>query len=157
MKKREIKNIIVKCGADFLLPICLIFGIYVILHGAFSPGGGFQGGVLVAAAVMLIYLGYGRKALSKVFPYEKMHVTESFSEIIYILLALVGIFIGLTLGTNIGVNLGAYGTEIANLMNDAVGLHVAMGISCLLLILLGVMNPDDEKDEQDIIEESEGK
>jgi hypothetical protein len=42
-------------------------------------------------------------------------------------------------------------------MNDAVGLHVAMGISCLLLILLGVMNPDDEKDEQDIIEESEGK
>ena len=38
------KNIILKCGADALLPFAIVFGIYVILFGTVSPGGGFQGG-----------------------------------------------------------------------------------------------------------------
>ena len=42
------KNIILKCGADALLPFAIVFGIYVILFGTVSPGGGFQGGVIVA-------------------------------------------------------------------------------------------------------------
>ena len=37
------KNIILKCGADALLPFAIVFGIYVILFGTVSPGGGFQG------------------------------------------------------------------------------------------------------------------
>ena len=53
------RNIIVKCGADMFLPFALLFGIYIILFGTVSPGGGFQGGVMVASAALLLYLGYG--------------------------------------------------------------------------------------------------
>ena len=59
------RNVILKCAADFMLPFALIFGIYIILFGTVSPGGGFQGGVIVAAAVLLLYLGYGYKTTAK--------------------------------------------------------------------------------------------
>ena len=43
------RNIIIKCGADKFLPFALTFGLYIILFGTISPGGGFQGGVCVAS------------------------------------------------------------------------------------------------------------
>ena len=50
------KNIIVRCAADRLLPFALTFGIYIIIYGTISPGGGFQGGVTVASAILFLYL-----------------------------------------------------------------------------------------------------
>ena len=47
------KQIIVRCAADKILPFSLVFGIYIILFGTISPGGGFQGGVLVASGALL--------------------------------------------------------------------------------------------------------
>ncbi len=40
----------------------LLFGIYVTLHGTVTPGGGFQGGVIAASGLLLIYLGDGYEA-----------------------------------------------------------------------------------------------
>ena len=40
--KLKRKNIIVKCAADLFMPLAAMFGIYVIMHGDSSPGGGFQ-------------------------------------------------------------------------------------------------------------------
>jgi multicomponent Na+:H+ antiporter subunit B len=41
----------------FLAPLIMLFGIYVALHAMTTPGGGFQGGVIVATGALLIYLG----------------------------------------------------------------------------------------------------
>jgi multicomponent Na+:H+ antiporter subunit B len=38
-----------------------LFGVYVVIHGHYSPGGGFQGGVLLGAALILPFLVHGRK------------------------------------------------------------------------------------------------
>ena len=40
----NVKNIVPKCGADFLIPFAAVYAFYIILHGHLSPGGGFQGG-----------------------------------------------------------------------------------------------------------------
>jgi multicomponent Na+:H+ antiporter subunit B len=40
-------------------PVLLLFGIYVVLHAQLTPGGGFQGGVIVASGALLLYLGEG--------------------------------------------------------------------------------------------------
>ena len=40
-------------------PFIMIFALYVIFHGHYSPGGGFQGGTMLAAAVLLVRLGAG--------------------------------------------------------------------------------------------------
>jgi multicomponent Na+:H+ antiporter subunit B len=44
---------ILSSGADLLFPLLLLVGIYIVFHGHLTPGGGFQGGVILAAAFFL--------------------------------------------------------------------------------------------------------
>ena len=55
-KKWKRDDLIVRSLADSYLPIALVLGFYVILHGNISPGGGFQGGVLAASGVLLLVI-----------------------------------------------------------------------------------------------------
>lgn len=50
---------IILYGARFLSPYIMVFGFYVIFHGHYSPGGGFQGGTLLAASLLLIRIATG--------------------------------------------------------------------------------------------------
>ena len=62
MKQRKLykaRILIMRTASDIFTPIALMLGIYVILHGTVSPGGGFQGGVIVSSAAILMYLGHG--------------------------------------------------------------------------------------------------
>lgn len=52
---------IIVLGSRLLTPYIMVFGLYVIFHGHYSPGGGFQGGTLLAAAVLLIRVATGRR------------------------------------------------------------------------------------------------
>ena len=140
------KNIIIKCGADTFLPFALVFGLFVILFGTASSGGGFQGGVLVAAVVLLTYLGYGGKALHKTFSEHFLHSSETIAEIIYVLVALLGVVAGTVFCFNY-VFPGRF-LETSVLMNDAVGYHVMAGISGLLLLMLGCLEEGEEAEEE---------
>lgn len=51
---------IIQLGSRLLAPYIMLFGWYVIIHGHYSPGGGFQGGALLAASVLLIRISGGR-------------------------------------------------------------------------------------------------
>jgi multicomponent Na+:H+ antiporter subunit B len=51
---------IILLGSRLLSPYIMLFGIYVIAFGHYSPGGGFQGGALLAASVLLIRVSGGR-------------------------------------------------------------------------------------------------
>ena len=51
---------IILLGARLLSPYIMVFGWYVIFHGHYSPGGGFQGGALLAASILLIRVSGGR-------------------------------------------------------------------------------------------------
>lgn len=53
------RNTIVRVVCRFLAPFAQIFGLYVIMHGHSSPGGGFQGGVIIASSFILLALGDG--------------------------------------------------------------------------------------------------
>ena len=45
---------IVRTTADLFFPFCLVFGLYVVAHGHLTPGGGFQGGAVMATGTALI-------------------------------------------------------------------------------------------------------
>jgi multicomponent Na+:H+ antiporter subunit B len=51
---------IILFGTRLLSPYIMLFGLYVIAHGHYSPGGGFQGGALLAASILLIRLASGQ-------------------------------------------------------------------------------------------------
>ncbi len=137
------KNVIIRCGADMFLPFAIAFGIYIILFGTVSPGGGFQGGVIVASAVLLLYLGYGYRIAKKVINTEVLRVGEAIGASLYVILGLAGIFAGRNFAANIWYDNGEVGDLISagtiTFMGYAVGFKVLTGVGFLILLLLGVL------------------
>lgn len=55
------ESIIIETAIRIMVPFIQLFGLYVIVHGHYSPGGGFQGGVILGASFILIALGFDLK------------------------------------------------------------------------------------------------
>jgi multicomponent Na+:H+ antiporter subunit B len=51
-------TIVIRTVCRVIVPFIQLFGLYVIIHGPVSPGGGFQGGVIVGASIILLALSY---------------------------------------------------------------------------------------------------
>jgi multicomponent Na+:H+ antiporter subunit B len=81
---------ILATASRFLTPILFLFGTYIFVHGHLSPGGGFQGGVVLASAVVLGVFGAPDRRLS----HGVMTALESISGASYVALALLGIALG---------------------------------------------------------------
>lgn len=56
---KQSDDVIVKTLSRLLIPFMQIYALYVIAHGHYSPGGGFQGGVILAASLILLVITYG--------------------------------------------------------------------------------------------------
>ncbi|MBB5497052.1 Na(+)/H(+) antiporter subunit B [Paraburkholderia sp. MM5384-R2] len=78
---------IVHTGKQVLLPMILTFGSYVIVNGHLSAGGGFQGGAIVASAVMLMLLARPRSTLNVAL----LSVVESLAGVIYVCIGILGL------------------------------------------------------------------
>ncbi|WP_233837630.1 Na(+)/H(+) antiporter subunit B [Paraburkholderia sp. ZP32-5] len=78
---------IVHTGKQLLLPMIFTFGAYVIVNGHLSAGGGFQGGAIVASAVMLMLLARPRSTLNVAL----LSVVESFAGVFYVCIGLLGL------------------------------------------------------------------
>ena len=89
MKKRR-DSILISC-TNLVLPILLTLGLYIIIHGHLSPGGGFQGGVLIAGAVALIYIGYGFKKVKNGIASNTFKIAEDLGALGFIILAFIGL------------------------------------------------------------------
>tara|TARA_Y100000766_G_scaffold279880_1_gene288830 strand:+ start:1279 stop:1716 length:438 start_codon:yes stop_codon:yes gene_type:complete len=61
-------HLVVRVVSKLLIPFILLFGLYVQFHGDFGPGGGFQAGVIFAAALILYALVFGLDNARKVAP-----------------------------------------------------------------------------------------
>ncbi|RCK76523.1 MAG: Multisubunit Na+/H+ antiporter, MnhB subunit [Ignavibacteriae bacterium] len=60
-------SIIVALVSRFMVPFIQLFAMYVIAHGHYSPGGGFQGGALLGASILLLRLTVGEQPSNLVF------------------------------------------------------------------------------------------
>lgn len=144
MNNIQKKYVITTCTCDFVMPFALVYLFYIILHGHLTPGGGFQGGVLMVAVFTLIYLGYGYQDTAVALGLDKLHHVEGWASVAYVLIAMLGVaFAGnfceniLFSGGNIG-ELWSSGTIF--LMNAAVGAKVITGVGMLALSMLAVLN-----------------
>ncbi|MBA7471985.1 Na(+)/H(+) antiporter subunit B [subsurface metagenome] len=61
MIKQRYQSIIVRTVCSLLIPFMQLFALYVIVHGHYGPGGGFQGGALLAVSIILQRLYLGRE------------------------------------------------------------------------------------------------
>lgn len=89
-RKIEPSSLILSTGCRLLFPLILLFGAYIFIHGHLTPGGGFQGGAIIASAYVLIYLGCRGRRISEV----GSKTTESLGGLIFVIIGLVGLAIG---------------------------------------------------------------
>ncbi|MGI5341176.1 MnhB domain-containing protein [Streptomyces sp. CA-181903] len=123
-----------------LLPVTLLIGLYVVAHGQLSPGGGFQGGVVVATAVHLLYIAVDYRALERVRPLGVYEIADAAGEAAYVLTGAGGLLAGAAYLANV-LPYGTFNTlssgGIVPLLNAAVGVEVAAAVVVLLARFLG--------------------
>ncbi len=117
----------------------VVYGLYVVTHGQLTPGGGFQGGVILATAPLLVYIAGDLKTFKRVTNQVWLEATEAFGIFLYVAIGLLGLVAGrnflqnvIVLGTTGNINSG--GT--IPLLNIATGLAVTGGFVQLLYAFL---------------------
>ncbi len=96
---------LVQTTVEYLLPIIFMFGAYIFLNGHLTPGGGFQGGAVIASGILLLFLA---------LPYAKLRHTllgllESLSGFGYVLVGVLGLVLAGGFLDNRFLPLGHYG------------------------------------------------
>ena len=76
-------DIIMKKVAVLLVPISMVFGIYVVLNGHLSPGGGFSGGAIIGSSIIMYASAYGIKKTSAFYPFSTYRRIVFFSLLFY--------------------------------------------------------------------------
>ena len=146
----QVKNLVLRCGADSLLPLMLVYMLYIIFHGHLSPGGGFQGGVLMVAAVTILYLGHGYATTTRALSAGLLHDTEGFASVVYVALAMMGVAVGAQFCENILYTHGAIGDLYSSgtifWMNVTVGLKVLTGVGSIALLLISLVGEKSQPD-----------
>jgi len=114
-------------GAALVGPV-LVLGGYVVVHGHLTPGGGFQGGVILASGVVLVFIAGHVFALRRVRPLPIVELGEAVGAAGFALIAIGGLIFGVAALDNF-LPLGAPGALLSAgmipLLNVSVGLEVA--------------------------------
>ena len=79
----EQQSIIVKTLCRLLVPFIQVFGLYIIMHGHSSPGGGFQGGVVLASSFILLAIAYGIDEAKRRFSIAALTIFTSTGVLLY--------------------------------------------------------------------------
>ena len=85
---------ILRVATKFILPLMLLFALYVQFHGDYGPGGGFQAGVIAAATIILYALIYGLSAALRLVPAGLVEALVPLGVLIYASVGVVGMLTG---------------------------------------------------------------
>jgi len=89
-RKKQPASLVLSTGCRLLFPLILVFGTYIFIHGHLTPGGGFQGGAIIASGFLLIYLGCQERRISRV----ASNLIESLGGLVFVIIGLLGLVFG---------------------------------------------------------------
>jgi len=90
IRKTEPASLVLSTGCRLLFPLILLFGAYIFIHGHLTPGGGFQGGAIIASGFLLIYLGCRERRINRI----ASNLAESLGGLAFVVIGLLGISLG---------------------------------------------------------------
>lgn len=144
---KEGMTIIVKTITRFVGAMVMLFGVYIVLHGHLSPGGGFAGGVLLASGLVLLTLAFGKNVSLKILSQRAASVFESLGALVFLGTALLGLA-----GGYFFLNLLPKGTAgqlfsagIIPLCNIGIGIKVGAALFAVFMVLIILrIKPEDK-------------
>ena len=87
-------HLVLRVMAKHLIPLILLFGLYVQFHGDYGPGGGFQAGVIFAAGIILYGLVFGLHAARRVAPPVVVEFLVAAGLLLYAAVGVAGLLLG---------------------------------------------------------------
>ena len=133
-------TLIVKKTTQLIAGMIFMYGIYVIVHGHLTPGGGFAGGVIVSGSLILVTLAYGGDFMKLIKEESGSTIVESLATLMVIMIATSGFLIGTKVFFNNFLPKGIVGQLISAgvlpLYNIFVGAEVSASIFIIFLSLV---------------------
>ncbi len=130
---------IVKVVARIVGGFIFIYGCYIVLYGHLSPGGGFAGGAIIAACFILSRLAFGTTASQEKSASISSSIFESTGGLLFLLIALLGLFVGGYFFINLFPSFGTPGRLVSAgsipFSNIAIGIKVAAAILSIFVVL----------------------
>lgn len=151
---------IVRTTADLFFPFCLVFGLYVVVHGHLTPGGGFQGGAVMATGTALLLVARSYDDVTGRIRKGAMKACEAAGLLIFLCAGFSGLFAGRPFMANwMAQTGGLFGTVVAHgpnpgdlntagllpLLNLGVGIEVLGGLTVILLYMLSGIKEEKKK------------
>lgn len=109
LKAKRGSSEILMTGSKLLVPVIIMFGVYIFINGHLSPGGGFQGGAVIASAVLLLFLADKDYRIN----HTVFGSIESASGVFYVIIGILGIFLAGGFLDNRILPLGEFGSLLS--------------------------------------------
>ena len=134
--KSKRASLILRTGSQMLFPLILLFGAYIFVHGHLTPGGGFQGGAVIASGFLLMYLAFPRQSIDK----KSFSVVESLGGLVFVGIGLLGLIFSGYFLTNFlprGIPNTIFSAGIIPIIYVALGLKIGFELTAIIDDLLG--------------------
>jgi multicomponent Na+:H+ antiporter subunit B len=135
------RSLIVETVARWVAPFIFLYGLYVMVYGHLSPGGGFQGGVILSCAFVLVVLARGKERALEGLPFGLAKSLDSAAALVFLGLGLVGVVAGSGLLVNFiqkshpGRPLHLVSAGGIPLINLAIALKVGASLFLVMVVL----------------------
>lgn len=132
-------TLIVKTITRLTVGLILLYGIYIVLHGHLSPGGGFAGGVIIALSFIHLMLAFGKDVALKKLSQAQASILESLGAIMFLSIALLGLLGGyffFNFFLHKGKPFELFSAGIIPLCNIAICLKVGAGLFAIFVVLV---------------------
>jgi len=138
-------SVIVRTVVRFLVPIVVFFAAYMILHGEATPGGGFQGGAIIGASVIIFTLVFGLPESTRRMPLKARVPFESIAMLGFLAMGFIGIAFGVNFLTYVLPGLhGSLVDTIRSQMLMVIEIGIGIGGGLVFTSIVLAMVREDE-------------
>ena len=138
-------SLIVKTVTRLTVGLIFLYGVFIVLHGHLTPGGGFAGGVIIALSFLHMVLAFGRESAMRGLRDSTITLTEGAGAVAFLSVALLG-FAGGFFFANVlpkGQPFHLFSAGLIPMSNIAIGCKVGAGLFAIFLALV-LLRPEGE-------------
>ncbi len=135
-------DLILQQGAKLIVPMVMIFGIYILLNGHLSPGGGFSGGTVLGAGMILYLLSFGFQKTERFFNIHTFRRVSTAALMFYALSKGYIFFTGANRIPN-GIGTGQFGAILSGGLLLPLSIAVGLVVACTMYVLYTLFRKGD--------------